>query len=67
MSLTAEQEELEHQLRVELMVVQTEHFKTQVRWEPWKAMATAAAAGSGFTLAVVGIATALLRLSGRVP
>ena len=47
------------------MIVQTEHFKTQVRWEPWKAMAVAAGAGSGITLAIIGAVTLLLRALGR--
>jgi hypothetical protein len=63
--LTPEQETLEHELRVELMTVQTEHFKTQIKWEPWKAMAVAAGAGSGLTLAIVGLVTALLRVAGH--
>ena len=29
-------------------------------WEPWKAMAIAAGAGATFTLAVVGVLTALV-------
>ena len=59
MPLTADQEVLEHERRLELMSVHIEHFKTQVRWEPWKAMAVAAGAGSGITLAVIGIITLL--------
>lgn len=65
MALTSEQETLEHELRIELMAVQTERFKTQIRWEPWKAMAVAAGAGSGLTLAIIGVATALLRAVGH--
>ncbi len=56
---------LEHQLRVELMGVQIEHFKTQVRWEPWKAMAVAAGAGAGVTAAIIGVITLLLRSTGK--
>jgi hypothetical protein len=55
------QEQAEHELRMELMAVQTEHFRTQIRWEPWKAMAVAAGAGSGLTLAIVAIVTLILR------
>ncbi len=65
MSLTNEQELLEHEMRVQLMAVQTEHFKSQVRWEPWKAMAVAAGAGSGVTVAIIGIVTLLLRALGH--
>jgi len=65
MALTSEQETLEHQLRIELMTVQTEHFRTQIKWEPWKAMAVAAGAGSGLTLAIIGVVTALFRAMGH--
>ena len=65
MPLTQIQEDLEHSMRVELMSVQTEHFKSQVRWEPWKAMAVAAGAGSGITVAIIGIITLLLRAYGH--
>ena len=47
------------------MSVQTDHFKSQVRWEPWKAMAVAAGAGSGITVAIIGIITLLLRAYGH--
>ena len=66
MALTPEQELLEHELRIELMAVQTEHFKTQVKWEPWKAMAVAAGAGAGLMAAAIGAVTLLLRATGRV-
>ena len=66
MALTPEQELLEHELRTELMAVQTEHFKTQVKWEPWKAMAVAAGAGAGLMAAAIGAVTLLLRATGRV-
>ena len=66
MTLTPEQELLEHELRIELMAVQTEHFKTQVKWEPWKAMAVAAGAGAGLMAAAIGAVTLLLRATGRV-
>jgi len=46
------------------MAVQTEHFKMQIKWEPWKAMAVAAGAGSGLTLAIVGIITFVLHVGG---
>ncbi len=48
------------------MAVQTEHFKTQVKWEPWKAMAVAAGAGAGLMAAAIGAVTLLLRATGRV-
>jgi hypothetical protein len=69
--LTSAQEQLEHELRIELMAVQTEHFKSQVKWEPWKAMAVAAGAGAGLMAAVIGVLTftinLLLRSSGHTP
>lgn len=43
------------------MAAQTEHFKSQVKWEPWKAMAVAAGAGSGVTVALIAIATLVLK------
>jgi hypothetical protein len=49
-------------MRIELMAIQTEHFKTEVRWKPWKAMAVAAGAGSGIMVAIM---TLLLRSTGR--
>ena len=65
MPLTSEQELLEHEMRVELVAVRTEHFKSQVRWEPWKAMAVAAEAGSGITVAIIGVITLLLHAFGH--
>lgn len=65
MPLSADQELLERERWLELMSIQIEHFKTQVRWEPWKAMAVAAGAGSGITLAIIGIITLLLRAAGH--
>ena len=65
MPLSQDQDEREHASRVELMTVQIEHFKTQVRWEPWKAMAVAAGAGAGITAAIIGVITLLLRASGK--
>ena len=47
------------------MKVQTKHFETQIQWEPWKAMAVAAGAGSGITLAIIGAITLLLRAMGK--
>lgn len=47
------------------MSIQIEHFKTQVRWEPWKAMAIAAGAGAGVMGAIIAIVTLLLRSIGR--
>ncbi len=61
MPLTPEQEHLEHKLRVELLTKQTELFKRQVRWKPWKAMAIAAAAGAGATGLIIVIFALLLR------
>ena len=65
MPLSPDRDILEHQLRIELMTVQIEHFKTQVRWEPWKAMAVAAGAGAGVTAAIIGVITLLLRSTGK--
>ena len=48
------------------MKTQTEHFATQIRWEPWKAMAVAAGAGSGLTLAIIGALTFLIRSFGHI-
>lgn len=55
-------EDQEKQLRIELMVVQIEHYKTQIKWEPWKAMAVAAGAGAGAMAAMVALSTAILRV-----
>ena len=63
--LTDDQELLEHTMRVELMTVQTEHFKTQMKWEPWKAMAFAAGAGAGLMAAAIGGMTLLLHATGH--
>ena len=49
------------------MRTQTEQFATEIRWEPWKAMAVAAGAGSGLTLAIIGALTVLLRSFGHTP
>ncbi len=65
MPLTNDQELLEHEMRIALMAVQTEHFKSQVRWEPWKAMAVAAGAGAGLMAAAIGGITLLLHLAGH--
>lgn len=62
---TTRAEAPEYEPRIELMVVQTEHFRTQIKWEPWKAMAVAVGAGSGLTLAIIGIVTLLLRVTGH--
>jgi hypothetical protein len=61
MPLTQVQEDLEHELRVELMTIQTEHYKSVVKWEPWKAMAVAAGAGAAVMGASIGIMTLLVR------
>ena len=65
MPLDADQELLEHRMRVELMAIQTKHFETQVKWEPWKAMAIAAGAGAGLMAAAIGGMTLLLRTTGH--
>jgi len=67
MPLMSEQETVEYALRTELMTTQIEHFKTQIKWEPWKAMAVAAGAGAGLMAAAIGVVTLLLRATGRVP
>ncbi len=65
MPLSADQELLEHEMRMELMPIQIRHFETQVRWEPWKAMAVAAGAGAGVMAALIGVATLILRAIGH--
>ena len=55
-------DDIERQLRVELMTVQIKLFSEQVKWEPWKAMAVAAGAGAGLMAAVTAIVTALVTL-----
>ncbi len=65
MPLSADQELLEHRMRVELMAIQTKHFETQVRWEPWKAMAVAAGAGAGVMAALIGTITLVLHSIGH--
>ncbi len=62
--LSADQELLEHEIRVELMAIQTKYSETQVRWEPWKAMAAAAGAGAGIMAALIGIITLVLHAMG---
>ncbi len=61
MPLSQAQDDLEHELRVELMTIQTEHYKSQVKWEPWKAMAVAAGAGAAVMGAAIGIMTLVVR------
>ena len=53
---------LEQQLRIELMTVQIEHYKEQLKWEPWKVVALAFGAGAAFTSAVLGILTLVVTL-----
>ena len=65
MPLSADQELLEHEMRVELMAIQIKHFETQVRWEPWKAMAVAAGAGAGVMAALIGVITLVLHSIGH--
>ena len=65
MPLSADQELLEHEMRVKLMAIQTKHFETQVRWEPWKAMAVAAGAGAGVMAALIGVVTLVLHSIGH--
>lgn len=65
MPLTQDQEEREHGLRVDLMDTQIKHFKTQIEWEPWKAMAIAAGAGAALMGAVIGLVTMILRGAGK--
>ncbi len=43
------------------MAIQIEHYKSQVKWEPWKAMAVAAGAGAAVMGAAIGIMTLLVR------
>ena len=47
MPLSADRELLKHEMRVQLMAIQTKHFEAQARCKPWKAMAVAAEAGAG--------------------
>ncbi len=65
MPLSADQELLKHKMRVELMAIRTKHFETQVRWEPWKAMAVAAGAGAGVMAALIGVITLVLHSIGH--
>ena len=64
MPLSADQELLEHEMRVTLRAIQTKHFETQVHWEPWKAMAVAAGAGAGLIAALIAAITLMLRSLG---
>ena len=66
MPLTEEEERAEHEMRMELMTVQTEHYRQQIRWEPWKAMATAFAAGAGFMGAIIALLGLILHLTGKL-
>jgi hypothetical protein len=54
----------ERELRIELMTIQIEHYKQQIRWEPWKAMAIAFGAGAAVMGAAVALVTAVLRAAG---
>ena len=47
------------------MAIQTKRFETQVRGEPWKAMAVAAGAGAGVMAALIGVATLILHAIGH--
>lgn len=66
MHLTEVEERAEHELRIELMTVQTEHYRQQIRWEPWKAMATAFAAGAAFMGAIVALFGLVLHMTGKL-
>jgi hypothetical protein len=57
-------DDLEKQLRMELMAVQIEHFKNQIKWEPWKVVAISLGAGAALMGAAVALATAVLRSFG---
>lgn len=50
----------EQALRIELMKTQIEHLRGQITWEPWKAMATAFAAGGAVVGALAGILALIL-------
>jgi hypothetical protein len=52
--------ELELELRCENLRIDTEYKRAMLKWEPWKAMAVVAGASATITLALVGIATAIL-------
>jgi hypothetical protein len=56
----------ERELRIELMTVQIEHYQQQIKWEPWKAMATAFAAGAGFMGAIIALLGLILHLTGKL-
>jgi len=64
MSLSADQENLEHHYRIGLMRADTDFKLGQTRWEPWKVMTTAVtAAAAVFTIigGVIGYMIAAIR------
>lgn len=46
----------ERQLRIELMQTQIEHFRRQMRWEPYKAIAAIVGASAAMTAATLALA-----------
>jgi hypothetical protein len=50
----------EQKLRIELMSVQIEHYKSQIKWEPWKVVILAIGAGAAFATAFIAVATVVL-------
>ncbi len=53
---------IEQELRIELMTTQIEHFKSQIKWEPWKVVILALGTGAAFATAFIAAATAVLHV-----
>jgi hypothetical protein len=51
---------VEQELRIELMATQIEHYKSQIKWEPWKVIILAIGAGAAFATAFIAASTAVL-------
>lgn len=53
-------EQAERELRIELMTTQIEHYRQQIRWEPWKVVTLSIGAGAALMGAAVALATIVL-------
>jgi len=47
------------------MTTQIEHFKSQIKWEPWKVVILALSAGAAFATACIATITVVLHSMAR--
>ncbi len=59
MAETDDPAHIEQELRIELMTTQIEHFKSQIRWEPWTVVILALGAGAALATAFIAAAAVL--------